>query len=114
MAGTIDANNRTTLRVFAAAGSGETNGNVGGRFFRAGNESFTYTAGAQVGLNIIGSFGRFDSPFLYTPVPLTLALQVGAKWDQRAVERYIAWNAFGVFRWNRFWLSVEHLSLKHI
>lgn len=112
--GPIDANNRTNFRVFAAAGSGETNGNVGGRFFRAGNESFTYTAGAQVGLNIIGSFGRFDSPFLYTPVPLTLALQVGAKWDQRAVERYIAWNAFGVLRWNRFWLSVEHYGKQEL
>jgi hypothetical protein len=106
--GPLTSDSRVTGRVFAAAGSGEFNGNVGGRFFRGDDQNFTYTAGAQLGVNVIGRFSRFDSPFLYVPVPTTLAFSVGAKWDQRAIERYVAWNVFGVFRWNRLWLSVEH------
>lgn len=106
--GPLTSDSRVTARVFAAAGSGEFNGNVGGRFFRGDDQNFTYTAGAQLGVNVVGRFSRFDSPFLYVPVPTTLAFQVGAKWDQRAIERYVAWNVFGIFRWNRLWVSVEH------
>jgi hypothetical protein len=106
--GPLDAEARVTTRFFAAAGSGEFNGNVGGRFFRGDDQNFTYTAGAQLGLNLVGRYSRFDSPFLYVPVPTTLAFLAGAKWDQRAIERYVAWNVFGVFRWNRLWVSLEH------
>jgi hypothetical protein len=95
-------------RVFLAGGSGEFTGNVGGRFFRSDDRNFTYTAGAQLGVNIVGRFDRFDTPFLYTPVPLTVALLAGGKWDQRAVERFVAWNTFFITRWNRFILTAEH------
>ncbi len=112
--GPLDAESRVMARVFAAAGSGEFNGNVGGRFFRGDDQNFTYTAGAQIGVNLVGRFSRFDSPFLYVPVPTTLAFMAGAKWDQRALERYVAWNAFGVFRWNRLWVSVEHYGKQEL
>ena len=106
--GALDDRRRLLLRTFASAGSGEFNGNVGGRFFRSDERNFSYNVGAQLGINIIGSYSRFDSPMLYVPVPLTLAVNLGVKWDQRPDERYVAWNAFAVFRWNRFFLSAEH------
>ncbi len=106
--GALDDRRRLFLRVFAAAGSGEFNGNVGGRFFRSDERNFSYAAGAQLGINILGSYNRFDSPFLYVPVPLTMAVLLGAKWDQRPDERYLAWNAFFVFRWSRLFFSIEH------
>lgn len=106
--GALDDRRRLLLRAFASAGSGEFNGNVGGRFFRSDERNFSYNFGAQLGINLIGNYSRFDSPLMYVPVPLTLAFNVGVKWDQRPDERFIAWNAFGVFRWNRLFLSVEH------
>lgn len=106
--GSLDDRRRLLLRVFASAGSGEFNGNVGGRFFRSDDRNFSYNVGAQLGINLIGSYSRFDTPFLYVPAPLTLAMVVGAKWDQRPDERYLAWNAFAVLRWNRLFLSAEH------
>ncbi|MFO0646664.1 MAG: hypothetical protein U0326_10530 [Polyangiales bacterium] len=106
--GALDDRRRLLLRMFASAGSGEFNGNVGGRFFRSDERNFSYNFGAQLGINLIGNYSRFDSPLMYVPVPLTLAFNVGVKWDQRPDERFVAWNAFGVFRWNRLFLSVEH------
>lgn len=112
--GPLDAQNRLFLRAFAAAGSGESNGNVGGRFYRSDDPNFTYTAGAQLGVSLIGRYNRFDTPFLYVPVPTTLGLQAGVKWDQRALERYIAWNVYGVFRWNRLVFSIEHYGKQEL
>ena len=44
---------------------------------------------------------------LYTPVPTTLALYLGGRFDQRPEEQYVAGNAFAVFRQGRLHLSVE-------
>jgi len=95
-------------RVFAAGGSGNSTGNVGGSFFTNNDRNFSYTAGAQVAVNFVGRASRFDSPFLYTPSPLTVALSLGVKWDQRPVERFVAWNAYFLARYSRFLFSVEH------
>lgn len=106
--GPIMQNHFMTYRLFLAGGSGRSNGNVGGRFFPDDNENFTYTAGAQVGFNFIGHFNRLDSPMLYTKAPLGLALVVGAKWDQRATERYPAVNALLQFRHSYFLFRFEN------
>ena len=51
----------------------------------------------------------FDLPFLYVPIPThPRAFMAGARRDQRALERYVAWNVFGVFRWNRLWVQRRH------
>jgi len=97
-----------SYRVFAAGGSGNTTGNVGGSFFTNNDRNFTYTLGAQATINIVGRYNRFDSPFLYTPAPFTMAVSLGGKWDQRAVERFVAWNAFFITRYSRFVFTVEH------
>ncbi|MBL91771.1 MAG: hypothetical protein CMH56_08185 [Myxococcales bacterium] len=94
-------------RVFFGGGSGRFAGNVGGRYFTYDNTNYTYSVGAQVGINIIGYVSRWDSPFLYTPAPTALGLQVGVKYDQRAQERYPALNAASSFRWNRLILMGE-------
>ncbi len=106
--GALDGERRLNLRLFASAGSGEFNGNVGGRFFRSDERNFSYNAGAQLAINLAGHYSRFDSPLLFVPVPLTFAVVLGAKWDQRPDEYYLAWNAFAVLRWNRLFFSVEH------
>lgn len=106
--GPITSDGVLNFRVFGAGGSGEFNGNVGGRFFRSEDRNFSYAGGAQLHVNIAGRYNRFDTPFLYTPVPLTVAVLAGARFDQRAVERYPAWNVFGIFRYGHFLVKAEH------
>jgi hypothetical protein len=89
-------------RVFLAGGSGRFNGNVGGRFFSFDNTNFTYSVGAQLSMNLVGHVNRWDTPMLYTPVPQALNLTVGAKYDQRAQERYPAANVQLTYRGGRF------------
>jgi hypothetical protein len=96
-----------SYRVFAAGGSGFQTGNVGGRFFRDDTRNFAWNAGAQLGFNFIGSYDRFDTPFLYNPVPLGLALLLGGKYDQRPRERFPAVNGQLVFQWSRFLVRGE-------
>ena len=54
-------------RVFFGGGSGRFAGNVGGRYFTYDNTNYTYSVGAQVGINIIGYVSRWDSPFYPSP-----------------------------------------------
>ena len=112
--GPIGSSGKLKFRVFAAGGSGRFSGNVGGRYFSYNNRNYTYALGAQLAVNVIGHYSRFDSPFLYTPVPLTLAMWAGAKYDQRAQERYPAVNVAAVFRWNRFVLLTESYTKKEL
>lgn len=105
--GPLTPNWRLFYRAFAAGGSGRSNGNVGGHYFTFDNTNYTYSAGGQVGVNVVGRVSRFDSPFLYTPVPLTFGFTMGAKYDQRAQERYPAWNVNAVLRWNRLVMIAE-------
>ncbi len=105
--GPLVAGNRLTYRVFVAGGSGRSTGSVGGTYILNNDTSYTYGTGAQLGINVIGTYNRFDTPFLYTPVPTTLGFLAGVKWDQRAQERYPAANVLGVFRWNRIYAQAE-------
>lgn len=105
--GPIDDRGMLRFRVFGAAGAGLTTGNVGGVRLededRSGN--FAWAGGAALQLNAIGHFDRFDSPFLYTAVPATLAFIVGGKYDRRPDEHFVAYNAFAFFQ---FW----HLTMR--
>jgi len=105
--GPITSDGMLNFRLFAAGGSGEFNGNVGGAFFRSDDRNFSYSVGAQLGVNFIGHYSRFDSPFLYTPQPLTLAMLVGAKFDQRPRERYPAANVMAIFQYQRLLVRAE-------
>ncbi|MDH5490469.1 MAG: hypothetical protein OEY14_00700 [Myxococcales bacterium] len=101
-------------RAFVAGGSGYFNGNVGGRFFRSDTQNFTYSVGAQLAVNLIGHFDRFDSPMLFTPGSLTLATLIGAKYDQRPRERYPAANMLGVFMYRSFLVRAEIYTKREI
>ncbi len=105
--GPLDKKGKFIYRAFAAGGSGRYAGNIGGNFFPDDNRNFTYSAGAQLHMNLFGYYNRFDSPLLYTPVPLTWTLTAGGKYDQRAAERYPAVNLQSVFRYKRFLLMGE-------
>lgn len=105
--GPIDKRGKFLYRAFLAGGSGRFAGNVGGTFFPDDNRNFTWTAGAQLHMNLVGYYSRFDTPFLYTPSPTTLMLAVGAKYDQRSQERYPAANVQAVFRWKRLTMLGE-------
>lgn len=111
-AGPLMAGHKLTYRVFAAGGSGRSTGNIGGVFYTYDNTNYTYGGGAQLGINLIGVWSRFDSPFLYTPVPLMVSVQIGAKFDQRAQERYPAANVIGILRWKRLYFQAE-TYMKH-
>ena len=105
--GPVDSGGRVWFRAFGAGGSGRFSGNVGGRFFADDNTNYTWGSGAQIQLNAVGYYSRYDTPFIYTPVPATLAFSVGGKYDQRAQERYPAVNVQGVLRYDRFVLMGE-------
>ena len=105
--GPLDKKSKFVYRTYFAGGSGRYAGNIGGNFFPDDNRNFTWSAGAQIHMNLLGYYSRFDSPMLYTPVPLTLMFTAGAKYDQRAAERYPAVNLQSVFRWKRFQVMGE-------
>ncbi len=105
--GPIDGKARVNFRVFGGGGAGTFSGNVGGRFFADNNSNYTWTAGAQLHFNIVGYYNRFDSPYLYNPTPLKIALMAGGKYDQRSQERYPAWNGIAVLEWWHFYLMAE-------
>jgi hypothetical protein len=112
--GPIDAGGILRFRVYGAGGSGLATGNVGGSgFSSATDRNFTWAIGGQLSLDVIGHTNRFDSAYLYTPVPLALNFQAGAKYDQRANERFVAWNAQALFRFWHFLLRAESYS-RHV
>jgi hypothetical protein len=87
------------FRLFAAGGSGEGTGNVGGRFFRSDDRNFSWSAGGQLSLDAVGRTDRFDTPFVYTPNPLSLNFTLGGRFDQRADERSVLWQGGFFFRY---------------
>jgi len=97
-------------RAYVAGGSGRFAGNVGGRYFADDNDNYTWSVGGQLGFNLVGQYSRWDSQFLYTTVPTTLAFQTGAKYDVRAQERYTAFNTLMIFRWKRVALAAENYT----
>ena len=99
--GPLTLDNSVQYRVFALGGSGRFDGNVGGRSIVSNNTNYPWGAGAQAMLNVKGYYSRFDTPFLYTPVPLTIGLLVGGKFDQREQERALSMNVQGALRWGR-------------
>ena len=105
--GPIDQGGIVRYRAYLAGGAGLFSGNVGGRFFSFDNTNFTWGAGAAFGFNILGRYSRWDSQFMYTNVPTSLSINVGAKYDQRAQERYVAVNGAVNFRVWRFAAAAE-------
>ena len=105
--GQLDTEGIFDYRAYVAGGSGRSNGNVGGRYFTFNNDNYTWSVGAQLIIDLVGSITRWDSPMLYTPVPTALGLSVGFKYDERAQERYPAANVNLTFRSNGFIGSAE-------
>ncbi len=112
--GPLDKKGKFLYRTYIAGGAGRFNGNIGGRFFPDDNRNYTWSVGAQTRMNLIGYYGRWDSPFLYTPVPTSLALAIGAKYDQRSQERYPAANIQAVFRWRRLVVMAESYGKREL
>lgn len=102
--------NSIRYRAFVAGGSGKSTGNIGGAFYSTADRNFNWSVGGQLQFNLVGSFSRLDSQFLYTPVPTSLGLLAGVKYDQRDAERYPAANLLVLFRWNRLLLQAENYS----
>lgn len=112
--GPIDKKGKVLYRALAAGGSGRFSGNLGGTFFPDGNERYTWSVGGSFWFNAVGYYSRWDTPFLYTPSPLTVAFAVGAKYDQRAQERYPAVNAQFIFRWTRIHFTAENYTKREL
>lgn len=105
--GQLDDEGMFDYRVYVAGGSGRSNGNVGGRYFTFDNTNYTWSVGAQLGIDLVGQTSRWDNPMLYTPVPTALGLTVGMKYDQRAQERYPAANVNLTLRTGGFIAQAE-------
>jgi hypothetical protein len=101
--------NLMRYRVFAGGGNGRF-GDFGGRNFEDAAINPTYTVGGQLWFTPVGIFNRFDSPFLYRPVPTALAFAVGSKFEQREQERFPAAHAVAVFRTGSFAVTGESYS----
>ena len=108
LSGPLNANNTLRYRAFAAGGSGRYDGNIGGRSVTDETLNYPWSGGAQVGVNLIGYYSRFDSPFLYVPVPLTVGLLAGAKYDRREREHFFSSNVQAAVRYRRFVMLAEH------
>ncbi|MBC8068453.1 MAG: hypothetical protein IAG13_08975 [Deltaproteobacteria bacterium] len=112
--GPIDRRGKFLYRAFAGGGSGRFAGNIGGRFFPDQNNNYTFSAGAQFWMNLVGYYNRWDTPFVYTPSPLAVALAIGGKYDQRSQERYPASNVQLVVRWGRLQFSAENYAKREL
>ncbi|MFN3197669.1 MAG: hypothetical protein ACE366_04515 [Bradymonadia bacterium] len=106
--GPLTSNGKLMYRTFAAGGAGRFDGNVGGRSVNAEGANYSWAGGGALTINLKGYYSRFDTPFLYTPVPLTAAAIIGAKYDQRDMERYASVNVHVPIRWNRLLLIGEY------
>jgi len=112
--GPLDKKNKYLYRTFLGGGSGRFAGNIGGTFFPDNNNNYTFSAGAQFWMNFVGYYNRWDTPFIYTPSPLAVALAVGGKYDQRAQERYPASNVQFIVRWRRLQFSAENYTKREL
>jgi hypothetical protein len=108
LTGPIVPSGRLQYRAFVAGGNGRFDGNVGGRSVVDDNANYPFGMGGSVQFNIAGFYSRFDTPFLYVPVPLTAAFILGGKYDEREQERFASVNAHLAVRWNRFVLLAEN------
>ncbi len=101
--------NRLTYRVFTSAGAGAY-GVVGALSSTTGNavtNNFPFNLGAQLIGNIVGTLSRWDSPFLYVPVPTAWGVTFGGKFEQRPTEQYPVVHMGTVFRHKRLYLKGE-------
>lgn len=98
--------NLLRYRVFAGGGTGLF-GDFGGRRFEDVSVNPTYSVGAQGWVTPIGIYNRFDSPFLYRPVPMATAFALGGKYEQREQERFPAVHGVGIFRYGLFSVQAE-------
>lgn len=105
-----DLSSIARYRVFAAAGSGQGTGNVGGRFFRSDDRNFAWTGGAQLMLDAVGHTDRFESLFVYTPNQFALQFTAGARYDQRPNERGVLWQAGFFMRYWHFLLRGDYFG----
>jgi hypothetical protein len=112
--GPIDRRGKFLYRAFAGGGSGRFAGNIGGTFFPDNNNNYTFAAGAQFWMNLVGYYNRWDTPFVYTPSPLAVALAIGGKYDQRSQERYPASNVQFIVRWGRLQFSAENYTKREL
>jgi hypothetical protein len=112
--GPIDKKGKYLYRTFLGGGSGRFAGNIGGTFFPDNNNNYTFSAGAQFWMNFVGYYNRWDTPFIYTPSPLAVALAVGGKYDQRSQERYPAGNVQFIVRWRRLQFSAENYTKREL
>jgi hypothetical protein len=101
--------NLLRYRVFAGGGSGLF-GQFGGRSFEDATVNPTFSAGGQLWWTPVGIYNRFDSPFLYRPVPTAVAVAVGSKFEQREAERFPAMHAVAVLRSGAFAVTGESYS----
>lgn len=112
--GPIDKKGKYLYRTFLGGGSGRFAGNIGGTFFPDNNNNYTFSVGGQFWMNFVGYYNRWDTPFIYTPSPLAVALAVGAKYDQRSQEKYPAGNVQFIVRWRRLQFSAENYTKREL
>ena len=105
---------RLHYRAFVAGGAGRFNGNIGGRFFASGEFNHTYGAGGALMYYALGRFGRWDTRYLYTSVPLALTLNIGGRYDQREFERFPAAYTSALFRYKRFQIIAEGFAKREL
>ena len=81
---------------------------VGGRYYPDDESAnYSFNIGAQLTYRILGHWSRWDSPFIYVPVPMTLVTEVSGQYVQDPQERFPAGMAHILFRWGYFHLDLE-------
>jgi hypothetical protein len=111
--GPITQDNKLTCRAFVSGGMSIPD-YLGSNITQRSSEHYRFTVGSQLGINLIGLYSQWNSPFLYQETSEVLALLVGAKFDQRAFERFFAADWQLVFRYKRLVASFENYVKREI
>jgi len=114
LGGPIGINGKIRYRGYLAGGTGRFAGNVGGGYFTNADFNYSWSAGGQLGFNLVGFVSRWDNNFLFTPATPGINVAIGAKYDQRSLERYPALNINTVARWNRLVVLGESFTKREL
>lgn len=111
--GPITQDKKFTYRTFASGGMSLSN-YLASNLAKRSVEHYQFAVGSQLGINLIGSYSQWDSPFLYQETPPALAFIVGAKFDQRAYEQFAAVDWQLVLRYKRWVAAIENYVKREI
>lgn len=103
-----------TYRLMGGGGNGRFF-SVGGRYYPDdASQNYSFNMAAQLTFRALGYWSRWDSPFIYVPVPTTLVFELGGQYVQDPQERFPLGHAHLLFRWGHIHVDLEAVYRKEL